>query len=329
MMRRRKLLTALGLFAFTAPRPSFAQQPAKVRRVGFLSLRSVGSLYSDFYGAFPRGMRELGYVEGRSLVIEWRSADGKSERLPGLAAELVELKVNVIVVAGTPPTSAAQKATSTIPIVMGSTNDPVGGGFVTSLARPGGNITGLSDSTLDISPKHVEMLLSIVPQLARAAVLMNPYNSGHARILKSVQAAAQRSRLTILPVEARTPQEIEQAFSTMRRENARAVIVAADPLFTQQRRQIAELAVKHRLPSAFTLREFVEAGGLMNYGQNFADHYRRAATYVDKILKGAKPGDLPVEQPTKFEMVINRRTARALGLTIPQELLLRADEVIE
>ncbi len=329
MMNRRRLLTALGLCLLAAPLSAYAQQQGKVWRVGFLSLRRVASLDSDFYGAFPRGMRELGYVEGRNLVIEWRSADGKSERLPGLAAELVELKVDVIVVAGTPPTSAAHKATTTIPIVMGSTNDPVGSGFVTSLARPGGNITGLSDTTLDISPKHVEMLLSIVPKLRRAAVLMNPYNLGHARILKSVQAAAQRSRLTILPVEARTPQEIEQAFSTMAQENARAVIVAADPLFTQQRRQIGELAVKHRLPSAFALREFVEAGGLMSYGQNFGDHYRRAAAYVDKILKGARPGDLPVEQSTKFELLINRKTAKALGLTIPQSLLIRADEVIE
>ena len=310
---------------------SFAQQQGKVWRVGFLSQRRhVDFLDSDYYyGPFRQGMRELGYVEGKNLVIEWRSAEGKFERLPDLAAELVQLKVDVIVTAGTPAISAAQKATTTIPIVMGSAGDPVGSGFVKSLARPGGNITGLSNMVVDLGPKHLEMLRSMVPKLSRVAVLVNPSNSSHATILKSVQAAAQKTNIKVLPAEARTPQEIESAFSTMTQGNVGAVLVAIDAFFIQQGRQIAELAAKHRLPSMSASREYVEAGGLMSYGQNLADNYRRAATYVDKILKGAKPGDLPVEQPTKFELIINGKTAKALGLTIPQSLLISADKVIE
>ncbi len=274
-------------------------------------------------------MRELGYVEGKNLVIEWRSADGKYERFPLLAAELVQLKVDVIVTVTPPATSAAQKATTTIPIVMGTTGDPVGNGFIKSLARPGGNITGLTSIVSDLGPKHMEMLLSMVPRLSRVAVLLNPDNLAHIGVLKNVQAAAQRTSLKILPVKARTPQEIENAFSLMTREHAGAVIVAGDGFLTQQRRQIAELAVKNRLPSITGIKEYPETGGLMSYGQNLADQYRRAAVYVDKILKGAKPGDLPVEQPTRLALVINRKTAKALGLTIPQSLLIMADKVIE
>jgi len=246
-----------------------------------------------------------------------------------LAADLVQLKVDVIVTAGATATSAAQKATATIPIVMGATSDPVGGGFVESLARPGANITGLSVITVDISPKHLEMLLSMVPKLSSVAALLNPTNAGHPAVLKSLEAAARGANVTILPAEARTPQEIERMFSTMSQGNAGAVIVAADALFNQQSRQIAELAAKHRLPTMSVSREYVEAGGLISYGPNIADSYRRAATYVDKILKGAKPGVLPVEQPTTFELFISRKTAKALGLTFPRELLLRADKVID
>lgn len=330
MNNRRKFLFALGAGALAAPLSSFAQQQGKVWRVGFLAHRSrPASLDSDFYGAFPRGLRELGYVEGKNLVIEWRFADGKVERLPDLAAELVRLKVDVIVTSSTPTTSAAQKATTMIPIVMGPVADPVGSGFVKSLARPEGNITGLTNILVDISPKHLEMLLSMVPKLTRVAVLINPDNSSNIPMLKSVQAAAQRTSVKILPVEARSPQEIESAFSTMARQNTGAGIVMLDPFFFQQRRQIAELARKHRLPSISATTEYAEAGGLMGYGPNLADIYRRAATYVDKIFKGAKPGDLPVEQPTKFELVINGKTAKALGLIIPQSLLISADKVIE
>jgi putative ABC transport system substrate-binding protein len=330
MITRRKLLIALGAGALVSPLPSLAQPATKVWRVGFLASRHVDFVDSDnFYGPFRQGMRELGYIEGKNLVIEWRSAEGNNERLPGLATELVNLKVDVIVAANTPATSAAQKATTTIPIVMGSISDPVGSGFVKSLSHPGGNITGLSNLSRELGPKQLEILLSMVPKLSRLAVLVNPDNSATISTLKSVQAAAQKTGVKVLSVEARTPQEVENAFSTATKERAGAVIVVGDAFFNQQRRQIAELAAKHRLPSIFGVRESVEAGGLMSYGQNRADLYGRAATYVDKIFKGAKPGDLPVEQPTKFEMVINGKTAKALGLTIPQSLLISADKVLE
>ena len=330
MNNRRKLLIALGAAALASPLTPNAQPQTKVWRIGFLYLLSRQSAVdTGRYITFLEGMRELGHVEGKNLVIEWRFADGKSERLPGLARELVNLKVDVIVTAGTAATSAAQKVTTTVPIVMANASDPVGSGFVKSLARPGGNITGLSSISSDLSPKHLEMLRSMVPKLSRVAVMLNPGNSSHTAALKSVQAAAQRAGIKIVPVEARTPQEIENAFSVMARENAGAVIVASDSFFIQQRRQIAELSAKYRLPSISARREYVEAGYLMSYGQNSADNFRRAATYVDKIFKGAKPGDLPVEQPTKFELFINGKTAKALGLTIPQALLISADKVIE
>ena len=329
MNPRRKLLIMLGASALAAPLRSFAQQQGKVWRVGFLAGRRPVSLDTDNYGAFPRGMRELGYVEGKNLVIEWRFADGQYERLPGLVAELVRLKVDVIVAAGPPVVVAAQKATTTIPIVIVTGIDPVAAGFVKSLAHPGGNITGISNLSGEVSPKHLEMLLTMVPRLARVAVMVNPANPAHASMLKSVQAAAQKATVKILPVEARTPQEIETAFSVMTKENAGAIIVGLDPFFNQQRRQFVELAAKNRLPSIATFREYVEDGGLMSYGQNLAEQYRSATVLVDKILKGAKPGDLPVEQSTKLELVINRKTAKTLGLKIPNSLLISADKVIE
>jgi putative ABC transport system substrate-binding protein len=328
--QRRKLVFSLGASVLTAPFVSFAQQQGKVWRVGVLSLRRrPDSLDSYTYRAFTDGMRELGYVVGKNLVIEWRFADDNYERLPDLAAELVRLKVDVIVTAGPAATGVAQKTTTTTPIVFGGTNDPVGSGFVKSLARPGGNITGLSNVSVEMSPKLLEMLLSMVPKLSRVAVLTNPSNSGHATMLKNVQAAAQKANVKVLPVEARNPQEIETAFSVMTKENAGAIIVARDALLNQQARQIVQLATKHRLPLVTSIREYVDAGGLMSYGPSITDSYRRAATYVDKIFKGANPGDLPVEQPTKFELFINRKTAKALGLTIPQSLLISADKVIE
>jgi putative tryptophan/tyrosine transport system substrate-binding protein len=324
---RRSLVLALGAALVTVPLRSLAQQ-GKVWRVGVLSARRrPASLDSDYYGAFPRRMGELGYVEGRNLVIEWRFADGEYERLPGMAAEVVKLSVDVILALGPPGAIAAQKATTTIPIVFVVSTDPVGAGLVKSLAQPGGNITGLSNLAGDLSPKHLEMLLALVPKLSRVAVLLNPGNSAHATILKNVQAASQKAGIKILPVHAQTPQEIESAFSMMVRENAGAVIVALDPLFIQQGAQIAEQAAKHRLPSIFANREYAEAGGLMSYGQNQVDIYRRAAGYVDKILKGAKPGDLPVEQPTRLELLINSKAAKALGLTIPQSLRVSAEMI--
>ena len=328
-MNRRKLLAALGFGALTVPLASFPQQQVKVWRVGFLSLRRIGSLDSDFFGEFPRGMRELGYIEGKNLVIEWRSAEGKIERLPDLATELVRRRVDVIVTAGAQAVRAAQKATTTIPIVIGTAGDPVGSGFVKSLARPGGNITGLSDMAGDLGSKLLELLLSAVPGLSQVAVLVNPDNSSHVTILSSVQSGAQNVGVKVTPVPARTSQEIEKAFSTVVQQYAKALIAAADALFNQQVRQIAELAAKHRLPSISGYPQYVEAGGLMNYGPDFADNFRRAAAYVDKIFKGAKASDLPVEQSTRFELAVNLKTAKALGLAIPQSLLLRADRVIE
>lgn len=305
-----------------------AQQQGKVWRIGFLA-PTPASLSSQNTDAFLQGMRELGYVEGKNLAIDWRFADGKYERSPGLAAELVQLKVDAIVVAGTPAASAAQEATATIPIVMANAGDPVGTGLIKSLARPGGNTTGLTNITDELGPKQLEMLQGMVPKLSRVAVLFNPGNSSNIAILKSIEAAAQRAGVKILPVEAQTQQQIENAFSMAVRSNAGAIIVAADLFFIQQQRQIAELTATNRLPSIAWFREFVEAGVLMTYGPSYADMYRRAAVFVDKILKGAKPGDLPVEQPTKFELFINRKTAKALGLTIPQSLMISADRVIE
>jgi len=330
MNTRRKLIIAFGAGALTAPFASFAQQQGKIWRVGFLSQRArPDSLDSGAISELRRGMRELGYVEGKNLNIEWRFADGKAERLPGLAAELAQMKVGIIVAVGSLATSAAQRATTTIPIVMVSVSDPVGIGLVKSLARPGGNITGLSDLLGDISSKHLELLLGMVPRLTRVAVMVNPVNGSNATILKNIQVAAQRTAVKILPVEIERSQNIEKAFSLMIKDKVGAVIVASDGLFFQQASQIAKLAAKNRLPTISWVREYVEAGGLMSYGANITDLYWRSATYVDKIFKGAEPGDLPVEQPTKFELVINGKTAKALGLNIPQSLLVMTDKVIE
>jgi len=330
MNNRREFLVALGAgaLALAAPPGAYAQQPGKVWRVGFLSptSASVSSLNTN---AFLKGMRELGYVEDKNLVVEWRFAEGKFERLPGLAAELVRLQVDVIVTVGSTGIGAAQKATSTIPIVMATAGDPVVGGFVKSLARPGGNITGLSSMNDDIGAKLLDLLVSVVPKLSRVAVLVSPTSRTFRAIAESVEAGAQQAGVKTLVVEASTPQEIENAFSMMARENVGAVIVGASTFFVMQQRQIAELALKYQMPSVFGNRVNVEAGGLMSYAQNIADSFRRSATYVDKILKGAKPGDLPVEQPVTLELVVNLKTAKALGLTIPQSLLLRADEVIQ
>jgi putative ABC transport system substrate-binding protein len=328
MNRRDTLLALVALAAAAGSRASLAQQPGKIWHVGYLSSDSI-SLSSPNTHLFLKGMRELGYVEGKNLVIEWRFADGKFERLPGLAAELVQLRVDVIVAVASAAIGAAQKATATIPIVMATTGDPVGSGFVKSLARPGGNITGLSNMGGDTGAKLLDLLLSVAPRVYRVAVLVNPTSPTYRAISASVQAGAQKTGVKTLMAEASTPQEIENAFSMMVRENADAVIVGSAPFFDLQRQQIGELAIKHRLPSMFGIRSSVEVGGLMSYGQQRTDNYLRAATYVDKILKGAKPGDLPVEQPTKFELVINLKTAKALGITIPQSVLGRADEVIQ
>ena len=312
------------------PLAPFAQQKGKVARIGFFYFGSRQSaLDTGRYQKFLQGMRELGYVEGKNLVIEGRFADGISERLPGLAAELVRLNPDVIVVTGTSGVYALKKATRTIPIVITAGADPVGEGFAASLARPGGNITGLATSNVEVFPKHVELLKTALPKLSRIAVLWNPANDVHSARLKQLQAVAQKAGIHAVGAGGRTADEIERGFATMTRERAEAVIILNDTFFVQQLRQIAELSAKHKLPSLFGAIEYAEYGGLMGYGQNVADNFHRAATYVDKILKGAKPGELPIEQPTRLSLAINRKTAKAIGLAIPQELVLRADRVIE
>ena len=330
MITRREFLIALGAGALAAPLASYAQQQGKVWRIGFLiSASRPPSIDAHYIGAFARGMRELGYVEGRNFTIEWRFGDGNYQRLPGLAAELVRLKVDVLATGGTAANRALQQATSTIPIVNATMSDPVGNGFAASLARPGGNITGLSLTTTDMSPKHLELLKLLLPKLTRLAVLVNLGNEAHPATAKSIETNAQKLGIKVLRLDARNPDGIERNFAIMKREHAEAVIVAVDAFFLGQRQQLAELALKNHLPSLYSAQEHAEAGGLMSYGQNLADFYRRAASYVDRIFKGAKPGDLPIEQPAIFSLVINRKTATALGLKIPQELLVRADKVIE
>jgi putative ABC transport system substrate-binding protein len=328
MNRRESVIAVLALGVAASPITSFAQQQGKVWRVGFLSLSSASESEQNTV-AFLKAMRQLGYIEGKDLVVEWRFAEGSFERLTVQAADLVQLKINVIVAVASAAIGAAQKATTTIPIVMATTGDPVGSGFVKSLARPGGNITGLSNMGGDTGAKLLDLLLSTVPKVSRVAVLVTPTSTTYRAISESVQAGAQNTSVKILIAEARTPQEIETAFATMARENAGAVIVGAAPLFALHRPQIAQLAIKYRMPSIFGSRAYVEAGGLMSYGYRMTENYLRAASYVDKILKGAKPGDLPVEQPTTLDLVINLKTAKALDLTIPQSILLRADEVIQ
>ncbi len=329
MNNRRKLVIALGAGALAAPLAGFAQQqPAKVRRIGTLGL---GSDYSNErrVEALLAGLRELGHVEGKHFVIEGRSINDKPEQLSNLAAGLVRLKVDVIVTSGVAATRAAQKATTTIPIVFGNLGDPVAQGFVKSLARPGGNITGHTTVAGDLNLKLLEMLRSLLPKLSRVAILMNPANPEHIVNLKNVQAAAQKIGMTIVALEVRDTKEIESALAVMVKEKAQALIVRSSPPFMQERHRIAELAAKNRLPMVSTYREYAEAGGLFSYGPNLTDNYRRVAVYVDKIFKGAKPADLPVEEPTKFELVINRKTAKALGLTIPQSLLIMMDQAID
>jgi len=282
--------------------------------------------------AFRQGLRDLGYVEGRNVVIEYRDAEGKHERLPALAAELVALKVDVIVAPPTPAALAAKQVTKTIPIVFAAVSDPVSSGLVTSLARPGGNVTGLSDLTPELVGKCLEQLKQAVPGVSRAAVLWQPGAFGERTekdLLKAAEVAARALGVRLQFVEARGPDDFDRAFSKMTSARADALTVLPTAMFVSERRRLVDLAAKNRLPTVFPYRESVDAGGLMSYGPNLADMYRRAATYVDKILKGAKPGDLPVEQPTKFELVINAKTAKALSLTIPQSVLLRADQVIQ
>jgi putative tryptophan/tyrosine transport system substrate-binding protein len=325
-VRRRQFLLAAGVF-LVLPRVK-AQQPTKRARVAWLGFTGPegGGIYLE---VFKQGLRDLGHVEGRDVVFEIRWAAGSAEKLAEFANELAALKPDVIVATTTVTARAAQRATATIPIVVGSSSDPVGGGLVRSLARPGGNVTGLSNLGGDVSPKLLEFLLAILPKLSLVSVLSNSSNPANATSLKKLRATVQKMGVKVAIIEVQTLAEIETAFANMARENVRAVIVLSDPLFIAHRVRIAELASRYRMPSAFGVREHVEAGGLMSYGQKLADQFQRAAAYVDKILKGAKPGDLPIEQATTLELVVNQTTAKALGITVPRSILLRADRVIE
>jgi putative ABC transport system substrate-binding protein len=329
-MERRTFMAMLTGGIVVAPLAAEAQQAAKIARIGYLT-SSLG-VNPHLPEAFRQGLRDLGYVEGRNLVIEYRDAEGKADRLPALAAELVALKVDVIVVPNTPATLAAKQATRIVPIVFAGVVDPVTSGLVTSLARPGGNVTGLSFLAPELVGKCLEQLTQAVPGVSRIAVLWQPGGLGERTekdMLKEVVVAARVLGVRLQVVEARGPEDFDRAFSEMTRARAGALTVLGSTMFLIGRRRLVDLAAKNRLPTVFSLREFVDAGGLMAYGPDLADLFRRAATYVDKILKGAKPADLPVEQPTKFELAINLKTAKALGLTIPQSVLGRADEIIQ
>jgi putative ABC transport system substrate-binding protein len=305
-----------------------AQQPTKVPRIGFL-FAVPPSVVAARTEAFRQGLRELGYVEGKNIVIEWRFAEGELDRLPALARELVRLKVDVIVTGGPPATRSVKQATATIPIVMGFDDDPVGSGFVSSLARPAGNITGLSTLAPEISGKQLELLKEIVPKLTRVAYLGDVTRPGTAQSLREINLAADAVRVQLQYLEVRGPKDLETAFRAANKESADALLVLLSPILNSQRRQVIDLAVKNRLPTIYPASEFVEDGGLMFYGPSLTDSFRRAATYVDKILKGTKPADLPVEQPKKFEFIINLKAAKQIGLTIPPNVLARADRVIK
>jgi ABC-type uncharacterized transport system substrate-binding protein len=323
----KKKITVLALCALLCALSvsAQAQQPKKVPRIGVLSPYSPSSSFN--IEAFRQGLRDLGYVEGQNVVIEQRYAEGNPDRLPRLAAELVRLKVDVIFAQTTPAVQAAKKATTTVPIVTVS-GDPVGFGFVASLARPGGNITGLANLTPELVGKRLELLKEVVPRVSRVAVLWNPDSPGAVVMMRETEAAAASLGLKLQPVEVRGPNDFEHAFSAMKKERAGALVPLRSPLIRDQRKQIAELAAKNRLPAMYDSRDFSEAGGLMSYGAMADDSYRHAAMYVDKILKGTKPADLPVEQPMKFELVINLKAAKQIGLTIPPNVLARADRVI-
>ena len=320
------VVLALGLAL--APLAVGAQQAGKVTRIGLLiSASSIGA--APFADAFRQGLRELGYVEGKSLALEIRWGEGNVERIASLASELGSLKVDVIVAGGNQAIRAAKQATTMIPIVMANSVDPVADRFIASLARPGGNITGLSMMLPQLTGKRLELLKEVVPGIVRVAVLSNPANPSHASILQETGVAARGLGLTLQSLQVSTANDFEDAFRAAGEYRADALIVPGDALFNSHRTRIGDLAAKKRLPTMCQEREYVLAGGLMSYGPSYRDSYRRAAYYVDRILKGAKPADLPVEQPTKFELVINLKTAKALGLTIPQSILLRADQVIE
>ncbi len=319
------LIVALALGVLAVPLAAEAQQAGKVPRIGVLLSFTEPDPRVE---ALKQGLRELGWIEGQNVGLEYRYANNKLEQLPNLAVELVRLKVDVIVTGGEAGIRAARDATSTIPIVMANSGDPVGTGLIASLSRPGGNMTGLSLLTPDLGGKRMELLKETVPKVSRVAVLWNPTNAVKVLELKSTEVAAKALGVMVTSFEVRAPTDFDRAFAAIGRERPTALTTLTDPLTLGHQKQIAEFAAKSRLPMIAENREFAEAGGLLTYGASLRDLYRRAATYVDKILKGAKPGDLPVEQPTKFELVVNLKTAKTLGIKIPQSVLIRADEVI-
>jgi putative tryptophan/tyrosine transport system substrate-binding protein len=327
-MERRRFIEVIAGGLLSSPLAAEAQQAGKVYRVGVLETTSITSNAANL-DAFRRGLRELGYIEGQNLTIEYRSADGRDDRFPELAIELVRLKVNVIVTRGTPAALAAKNATGTIPIIMASSGDPVGTSIVTSLAHPGGNVTGLSAFATEIQGKQLELLKEIVPRVARIAFLFNMSNPVVQAQWKEAEPLARSVGLQPQLLDVRTARDLEPAFEAALRQRAGALIVGIDALTQANRGQIVEASAKRHLPTISREREFADAGGLVSYGVHYADSYRRAAVYLDKIFKGAKPADLPIEQPIKLELVINLKTAKALGLTIPQSVLGRADEVIQ
>jgi putative tryptophan/tyrosine transport system substrate-binding protein len=321
-----RLAVVILLGILHVPGAGEAQPVGKVYRIGFLG-NSTAALEANLVGPFLEGLRDLGYVEGRNVQIEYRWAEGQYERFPELVAELVALKVDVLVTAGTPAALAVKRATVTIPLVMVAVGDPVGTGLVASLARPGGSMTGLTSIAPDLEGKRLELLREAVPKLSRVSVLWNPANPFHVTAEREARSAAQALHMKVHSVGVRTAQELDPAFDAIVRERPGAFIVLADRIFLHNRSRIVDFAARRRLPAVYAYRELVEAGGLMSFGPNYADMHRRAATFVDKILKGTRPADLPVEQPTKFELLINLKTAKALGLAISPSLLARADEV--
>jgi putative tryptophan/tyrosine transport system substrate-binding protein len=326
-MKIKITVVTLCAMLFALNFPVEAQRLTKVPRIGYLSPTSP-SVSPTRIEAFRRGLRDLGYVEGKNIVVEYRHAEGKFDRLPGLAAELVRLKVDIIVTGGPQATRPAKQATSTIPIVMAQDPDPVGNGFVASLARPGGNITGLATFAPELSGKQLEVLKETVPKLSRVAVFGTSTNPGNAQNLREVELAAKAFGVKLQYLDVLSPKDIETEFRAANNGRPDAVLMLPGPVLNLQRAQLADLAAKNRLPAIYSQTEYMEAGGLMYYGANTPDLFRRAATYVDKILKGAKPADLPVEQPKKFELIINLKAAKQIGLTIPPNVLVRADKVI-
>jgi putative ABC transport system substrate-binding protein len=324
----RLLISVLGAVLFALSYSALSQEPTKVARIGYLVGPSTAG--SARYEAFRQGLRELGHLEGKNIVIEWRSSEGDRDRQRALVAELMRLKVDVIVAVGGGDVRIAKEATATIPIVMVQGGDPVGSGFVSSLARPGGNITGLAILRPELSGKRLELLKEVVPRLSRVVLFGSSASPEHAQVLKEAELAAAALGVKLQSLDIRSAKDFDPSFQTALKGRAEAVLVRVrGPILSPHRKEFAELAVKHRLPVIYEGAEEVEAGGLMSYGVNFSDLYRRAAIYVDKILKGAKPADLPVEQPTKFEFIINLKAAKQIGLTIPQWTLTKADKVIK